>query len=71
MTVHDTARQRWMVGIPEAYAGLGVGRSTFYELVARGDMEVVRVGRRVLVPVDAIEAYVQRLRDEQTAPPAA
>jgi hypothetical protein len=33
-----------------------------YEMAARGDVEVVRIGRRALVPVASIEAYVDRLR---------
>lgn len=55
-------QHKWLVSIPEACAGLGVGRSTFYEMVTRGDVEVVRIGRRTLVPVAAIESYVQTLR---------
>ena len=58
---------RWLLSIPEACKGLGVGRSTFYEMIARGDVEVVRIGRRALVPVAAIEAYVQGLRPIPTA----
>jgi len=53
---------RWLLGIPEAAAALGVGRSPLYELAARGDVQIVRVGRRALVPVASIESYVERLR---------
>lgn len=53
---------RWLLPIPEACTGLGVGRSTLYEMAARGDVQIVRVGRRALVPVASIEAYVERLR---------
>ncbi len=66
-TTTDSA-PRWLLSIPEACKGLGVGRSTFYEMVARGDVEVVRIGRRALVPVAAIEAYVQGLRPSHGVP---
>jgi excisionase family DNA binding protein len=41
---------------------LGVGRSTAYELVAAGELEVVHIGRAARVPVAAVDAYVERLR---------
>ncbi len=43
----------------EAAEALGVGRSFFYEHVLP-DLRVVRVGRRRLVPVKSIEAYLDR-----------
>lgn len=63
---------RWLLPILDACTGLGVGRSTFYELAARGDVQIVRIGRRALVPVSSIESYVERLRAGRTDdPPAA
>jgi len=53
---------RWLLAIPAACASLGIGRSTLYELAANGDVQIVRVGRRALVPVASIESYVERLR---------
>ena len=41
---------------------LGVGRSTAYELIAAGELEVVHIGRSARVPVAAVDAYVERLR---------
>ena len=67
--VDEAAPPRWLLPIPAACAGLGVGRSMLYEMAARGDVQIVRVGRRALVPVASIEAYVNRLRagDDPTA----
>ena len=46
-----------------AAAGLpGVGRSTAYELIAAGELEVVHIRRCARVPVATIDAYVERLR---------
>lgn len=65
-----TTVPRWLLPIPEACAGLGIGRSTVYELHAAGELEIVRVGRRALVPVDSIESYVERLRAAASVPAA-
>lgn len=69
--VEETTTPRWLLPIPDACVGLGVGRSTLYEMAARGDVQIVRVGRRALVPVASIEAYVQRLRSADEPSPAA
>jgi len=50
----------------EAAEALGLGRATVYELMRAGDLESVTIGRARRVPAAAIEAYVQRLRDQQS-----
>lgn len=56
-----------LLSIREAGRALGIGRSKMYELIAAGELETVHIGRAVRVPVDAIEAFVARLRSgEQT-----
>jgi excisionase family DNA binding protein len=48
---------------PEAAAqALGISRSTFFELIAAGQIETVKIGRSRRVPAQAIEDYVARLR---------
>ena len=34
---------------------LGIGRNSAYEAVARGEIPVIRVGKRLLVPKGALE----------------
>jgi excisionase family DNA binding protein len=51
----------------EAAVRLGIGRSRFYELLASGEVESIRIGGRRLVPADALLAYVARLRAEQSS----
>lgn len=41
--------------VDEAAQLLGVGRSTAYEAVRRGEIPVVRIGKRLLVPMAALE----------------
>lgn len=43
---------------------LGVGRTTIYALIASGDLESVKIGRSRRIPVDALVAYVERLRTQ-------
>jgi len=62
IAVDETAPPRWLLPIPDACAGLGVGRSMLYEMAARGDVQIVRIGRRALVTVSSVDAYVDRLR---------
>ena len=45
---------------------LAISRSMAHILVQRGEVETVRVGRRLLVIVESIDAYVQRLRSDQS-----
>ena len=39
---------------------LGVGRSTVYELIARGELPAIRIGRLVRVPRPALEEWIVR-----------
>jgi excisionase family DNA binding protein len=69
-------RGRWdmnqlLYSLADAWATLGVSRSTLYELIAAGDIEAVKVGRRTLIRHDELERYVQglpaRTADEMSA----
>jgi len=51
-----------LLTIVQAAAALNVGRSTLYEMIARGELDVVHLGRAVRVPVRAVEDLVQSLR---------
>jgi excisionase family DNA binding protein len=51
--------------IPVVTEILGLGRTTVFELLASGELESVTVGRRRLVPQQALESFVARLLSEQ------
>jgi len=57
--------------IPEALTILGIGRSTFFNLVAAGEIQPVKIGRRTLVPHDELERFVRELAKSSTTDPAA
>jgi excisionase family DNA binding protein len=50
--------QRLVFSVPEVAELLGVSRAFGYELVARGDLPSLRLGRRLVVPRAALLALV-------------
>jgi excisionase family DNA binding protein len=46
----DELRSRLTITVEEAATALGIGRTAAYDAVRRGEIETVRLGRRVLVP---------------------
>ena len=53
-----------LLRVEEAARLLSVGRSKAYELIAAGELESVTIGRSRRVPLDALRAFVARLREE-------
>ena len=47
-----------LLTVTQAARRLSLGRATTYQLVQRGELPVVRIGRAVRVPVRALEAWV-------------
>lgn len=52
---------RLLLTVEEAGAALGVGRSLMYELIARGEIQTVRVGRLRRVRPEDLRDYVTSL----------
>lgn len=50
------------VRIPEAVRLTGLGRSKLYELIAAGDVEVVKIGRCTLIPMASLYSLFERAR---------
>lgn len=62
---HDDRRQPMaplLLTIPQAAAVLAVGRTTLYELISDGQLDVVHIGRSCRVPADAIREFVDARR---------
>ena len=47
--------KRLVLTVTEAAAALGISRAHAYELVARGDLPSLRLGRRIVVPRRGLE----------------
>lgn len=58
----DAAADRITVRIKEACRITGIGRSKLYELIAEGEIAIVKVGAMTLVPVSELEQFIRRRR---------
>jgi excisionase family DNA binding protein len=51
---------RILVDVHYAMKALSCGRTYVYELIKRGDLPVVKLGRLTRIPIEALEAFVAR-----------
>jgi excisionase family DNA binding protein len=65
MVQPDTGRQL-VFSVEEAAALLGISRAFGYQLVARGELPALRLGRRIVVPRFAIDELLERARPAET-----
>jgi len=56
----QSEKERLVWTVEEAGRMLGISRAHAYELVARGELPHLRLGRRVVVPKHAIELLLAR-----------
>lgn len=59
---HPNEAAPLLMAIPEVSRCLGVGRTTIYQLIASGELQVVRIGKRSLIPSDNVVNLVDRLK---------
>jgi excisionase family DNA binding protein len=57
--------ERVALSVEEAGALLGISRDLAYDLVARGELPSVRLGRRLVVPRRALEGALDRLSEAE------
>ena len=62
MSIHEIAPR--LISVRQFGAAVGIGKTLAYELVNSGEVETVRIRGRILVPVEAVDAYVCRLREQ-------
>ena len=48
--------------VPEACRYLGIGRSTLYVLIGKGEIEYIKLGSSTLVLTESLKALVERKR---------
>ena len=59
--------EKFALSLTECAVMMGIGRSKMHELARSEGFPVVRVGRRILVPVDALKVWLNaRAGDERT-----
>ncbi|HEX6554945.1 MAG TPA: helix-turn-helix domain-containing protein [Ktedonobacteraceae bacterium] len=62
---NEAPTQRLLLRVPEVAKALGLGRTKVYELIATGELPVIRLGRAVRVSVTALQKWVDE-RDKQS-----
>lgn len=71
MATPPTEAEAVLLTVEEAAKRLRIGRTTMYALVSSGDVESVTIGRRRLVPLECVTAYVTALRSSNQTTNAA
>lgn len=49
------------LSVGEAVRMFGIGRTKLYELIQRGDIEAVKLGRRTLIRAASARAFIESL----------
>lgn len=64
----DNARApaRLSYNVTDAIAATGLTRSRLYELIAAGELQSFRVGRRRMITARALEAFIARMERDAT-----
>lgn len=60
--VEDSEPAPLLLTIPQAGRILALGRTTMYELIGAGEVEVVHIGRAARIPLESVQRFVDRLR---------
>ena len=60
-----TGQRGLLLRIDDAAQLLAIGRTTLYQLIAAGEIELVHIGRCARVPFSELERYVARRRDDR------
>jgi excisionase family DNA binding protein len=56
---------RLLYSIEEAAELLGIGRTFMFHLVASGEVDSFKIGKRRKIHRDALDSYIARLRSEE------
>ena len=64
MTAPATTDDRLAVSVDEAARLLDISRDLAYDLIRRGDLPAVKLGRRIVVPKRQLEVLLEAAGDE-------
>ena len=54
--------ERRTLTIKETAASLGISDWMVYEMVKRGEIKTIRIGKRILIPISALDQFVAENR---------
>ena len=50
--------EKLTLNVSEAAVRLGVSKPTLYQAIKKGEVPVIRIGHRVLIPISALEKHL-------------
>lgn len=59
--------ERKTMTVPEAAKVLGISRNHAYESAARGEIPSIRIGKRIVVPIDALNRMIEAASHDAVA----
>jgi|LSQX01.1.fsa_nt_gb excisionase family DNA binding protein len=59
--------EKLAISIEEFAKSTGIGRSKAFELSKQPGFPIVRLGRRIIIPVDALKAWLENQVEENDA----
>jgi excisionase family DNA binding protein len=62
---NEVPEGKLLVRINDAAKRLSLSRTNLYKLLMNGELESIKVGRSRLIPIDALQAFVERHRSKQ------
>ena len=60
LSSYATIDRRLCVTVPEAAEMLGISRNFAYQLVREGKLPSIRFGKRILIPIAALEKMLEK-----------
>jgi excisionase family DNA binding protein len=60
ITIETAPRPKVLLSVDEAAAALSMGRTFVYDMLTRGEIVSIKIGRRRRIPVSALQAFVTR-----------
>lgn len=67
--MNSTDHTDTLLPVSEVLRTLGLGRTTFYGLVAKGDLQAVKLGRRTFVRGSELKRFITNLPVVRRPPP--
>jgi excisionase family DNA binding protein len=64
---HERPTERLAVSVEDAAAMAGIGRTTLYAALGSGSLKSLKIGKRRLIKVQALEAWINAHEDSDIA----
>ncbi len=64
--IRDDEFEAILLTVRDAAQLLAIGRTSVYQLIADGELEVIHIGRAARIPATAVHAFVRRRREGNT-----